>query len=143
MSDKAKKTQVILKRQVVTKAVVTEKFKQFLGHELKQNVEFYKNRIAQIDLELANIGLEDPSAANLQLERREAEQYIQSETDQEKFITDLEINSHYSQGPVEGFVTVNVGDNLYEKLGGIEILVEDGIVKKIATTKSQYQAVVD
>ena len=35
MAEKAKKAQIILKRQVVTKAVVTPKFKEFLKYELE------------------------------------------------------------------------------------------------------------
>ena len=65
--------------------------------------------------------------------------YIASEASQKQFINSLELKSLYSQGPVEGFVTVNVGDNLYEKLGGIELVVEDGVVKKIMSTPSQFK----
>jgi len=43
----------------------------------------------------------------------------------------LQMGSYFMQGTVDGFVSVNVGDNLYEKLGGMEIFIEDGIVQDI------------
>ena len=141
MSEKTKKQQVILKRNIITKAVVTPKFKSFLNNELQENIKFYKKRVTEISAQLNSLGPNDPSAAQLQVEQKEAQNYITSEASQKQFINSLELKSLYSQGPVEGFVTVTVGDNLYEKLGGIEIVVEDGIVKKISSTPSQFQKV--
>ena len=141
MAEKAKKQQVILKRNIVTKAVVTTKFKTFLNKELQENIKFYNKRLNEISAQLNSLAANDPAAAQLQMEQKEAQNYIASEASQKQFINSLELNSLYSQGPVEGFVTVTVGDNLYEKLGGIELVVEDGVVKKITSTPSQFQKV--
>lgn len=141
MAEKAKKQQVILKRNIVTKAVVTAKFKTFLNKELQENIKFYNKRLNEISAQLNSLSANDPAAAQLQMEQKEAQNYIASEASQKQFINSLELNSLYSQGPVEGFVTVTVGDNLYEKLGGIELVVEDGVVKKITSTPSQFQKV--
>jgi len=136
-----KKAQVILKRQVTTKAVVTEKFKKFLNYELEENIKFYKKKVNDINEQKKSIMANDPKLATLNTELQEAQNYINYESAQRKFINDLEMNSLYSQGPVDGFATVTVGDNLYEKLGGIEIIVEDGLVKKIESTSSQFDKV--
>lgn len=141
MTEKAKKQQVILKRNIITKAVVTPKFKAFLTTELQENIKFYNKRVTELTAQLNGLAAGDPAAAQAQAEQREAQNYIASEASQKQFINSLELNSLYSQGPVEGFVTVNVGDNLYEKLGGIELVVEDGVVKKIMSTPSQFQKV--
>ncbi|MBA94400.1 MAG: hypothetical protein CMP21_01390 [Rickettsiales bacterium] len=141
MAEKAKKAQIILKRQVVTKAVVTPKFKEFLKYELEENVKFYKNKLADITARLNALPPTDPAAAQAQAEKQEADQYIQSEASQRAFINDLDLDSEYSQGPVEGFVTVSTGDNLYEKLGGVEIIVKDGVITKITASSSQFDKV--
>ena len=141
MSEKTKKQQVILKRNIITKAVVTSKFKTFLNKELQENIKFYNKRLTEISTQLNSLAPNDPAAAQMQMDQKEAQNYISSEASQKQFINSLELNSLYSQGPVEGFVTVTVGDNLYEKLGGIEMVVEDGIVKKITSTPSQFQKV--
>ena len=141
MAEKQKKSQIILKRQVVTKAIVTPKFKDFLTYELQENIKFYQNKIAELTTQINTLSPTDPTAQRLQGEKKEAEQYIQAEPNQRAFIKDLDINSEYSQGPVEGFVTVSIGDNLYEKLGGVEILVKDGIIMKITSQQSQFSKV--
>ena len=43
----------------------------------------------------------------------------------------LQPESHFVQGMVDGFVSVNPGDHLYEKLGAMEIVIKDGIVQNI------------
>lgn len=141
MSNKQNKHQVILKRQVVTKAVVTDKFKEFLRYELKENVNAYKNKIRENEERLLSLDPNDSVAIQLNVEMSEAKKYIHSESEQNKFIDELKNNSLYSQGPVDGFVTVSVGDNLYEKLGGVEIVVEDGVIQKISSVSSQFDKI--
>ena len=141
MAEKPKKQQIILKRQVLTKAYVTPKFKKFLENELIQNVKQFKQKLGDIVVQLNSLDESNPAFQELQKEKIEAQAYIDSEADQKKFINDLEPNSLYSQGPVDGFVTVSVGDNLYSKLGGVEIIVKDGVVQKISMNKSQFDIV--
>ncbi|NBV41533.1 hypothetical protein EBR96_02025 [bacterium] len=62
------------------------------------------------------------------LKRTATIKVVVTETDA---INQLELNSLFTQGTVDGFVSVSEGDNLYEKLGGMEILVQDGVVQKI------------
>jgi len=141
MTLKPKSPQVMLKRQVLTKAVVTEKFKSFLENELTQNINQFKERLTNATTQLNSIDASNPMYANLQQEKQEAEAYVNSEEDQRKFIKNLELKSLYSQGPVDGFVNVSVGDDLYKKLGGVEIIVEDGIIQKITMNPSQFAKV--
>jgi chaperonin cofactor prefoldin len=43
----------------------------------------------------------------------------------------LPLDSEFIQGTVDGFVQVKKGDNLYEKLGAMEITIKDGVVQNI------------
>ena len=43
----------------------------------------------------------------------------------------LQIGTEFVQGPLEGPVHVSIGDNLYKKVGGAEIIVKDGIIQEI------------
>ena len=141
-SQKAKKSQVILKRQVLVKAVVTEDFKKFLNYELAETLKMNKNKVEQIENQMKMLDSKDPRFIQMDMEKKEAEAYIRSETEQQTFIDNLEINSMYSQGPIDGMVTVSVGDNLYEKLGGVELILKDGVVQKINANPSQFQNVI-
>ena len=130
-----KKPQVTLKRQVVVKAIVTNQFKEYLNFELTETISIYRTQIDQIDAQLAQLDQNDPAYAKLVSEKRPLESYITSESEQRTFVDGLEMGSLYSQGPIEGMVPITVGDNLYEKLGGIEMIVKDGLVQKISLSK--------
>ena len=43
----------------------------------------------------------------------------------------LQLGTEFVQGPLEGPVNLHVGDNLYKKVGGAEIIVKDGIIQEI------------
>ncbi len=43
----------------------------------------------------------------------------------------LPLGSTFSQGTIDGLVSIKPGDNLYHKLGAAEIIIKDGIVQEI------------
>jgi hypothetical protein len=135
MSKESQKAQVTLKRRVTIKALVTDKFKDYLNLELTENVRAAKQRIQEIDRLIA-----DPKNVNLlpqlSTEKEQVSIVIENETAQKKLIFELENDSIFNQGSIDGFVSVAVGDNLYEKLGGMEIMVKDGIVEKVTPVSS-------
>lgn len=55
--------------------------------------------------------------------------------DRKTEIEKLTIGSEYPRGTIEGQVEVKVGDNLFEKLAGILLIVKDGIVVEIRQQK--------
>ena len=46
-------------------------------------------------------------------------------------ISQLEMDSEFLQATVDNYVSVNVGDNLYNKLSNTEVIVKDGVVVEI------------
>ena len=130
-----KKVQVNLKRQIIVKAVVTQGFKDYLNRELADTVQLYKTYITQIDQQLSTIDPDTPTFFKLTDEKAQYQSYIDSEPQQKQTVENLTLDSLYSQGPIESLVSVSVGDNLYEKLSGVELIVKDGIVEKISLMK--------
>lgn len=132
MSERAeRKPQITIKRKVAVKAVITDQFKDFLRLELKETVRAAKARIEDID---NHIKLGDKVATLLpQLlgEKQQLQFTIEHEATQAQLIGNLENGAFFSQGHIEGFVTVSEGDNLYEKIGGMEVVVKDGVIQKI------------
>ncbi|MHB8124357.1 MAG: YlqD family protein [Desulfitobacteriaceae bacterium] len=102
---------MILKKTVAIKAEVTETFKEYLVFELQNSMRSLEEKINQL-------GIQDEQQSkekqDLLLKMMEAQA--------------LTIGSHFVQGTVDGIVELEIGDNLYEKLGGSEILIKDGIV---------------
>ncbi len=131
MSEKSKT--LTLKRSVAIKAVVTDKFKEYVQFEVNTGIQGSRVRIDQIDEQLKDQSIPPVVREKLILERDQVSQTMRELAQRLEEIQDLKMGSHFLQGIVDGFVTVNIGDNLYEKLGGMEVLVNDGVVVNIAT----------
>lgn len=136
-----KKKAIELKRVVMVKAIVTEAFKGNLVRELERavgNIDAQTGQItdrskAYLD-SLKEKGLMQKAAAFKHKMNEEKERQSAAKADLMMKIEEakkLQLNTEFVQGPLEGPVDVEVGDNLYKKVGGAEILVKDGIVQEI------------
>lgn len=135
------KKSVELKRVVMVKAIVTEAFKDNLIKELDRAVKNIEMQESQIEAQGKSY-LEDLKKKGLmqkavtfknQIEEEKSRQAaakadLMLKIEEAKRLT---IGSEFVQGPLEGPVDVSVGDNLYKKVGGAEILVKDGIIQEI------------
>jgi hypothetical protein len=129
---------ITISRPVVIKAIVTEGFKRTYMQDLEEALRRVEALEQQLDSQIRRAELErsitpqvralrqqleierarqEAARAELQVRLREAQQ--------------LELNTEFAQGTVESLVEVNVGDNLFTKLGRAEIVVKDGIVVEI------------
>ncbi len=129
---------ITISRPVVIKAIVTEGFKRTYMQDLEEALRRVEAIEQQLDSQIRRAELErtitpqvralrqqlelerarqEAARAELQMRLREAEQ--------------LELHTEFAQGTVESLVEVNVGDNLFTKLGRAEIVVKDGIVVEI------------
>lgn len=126
------KPQVTLKRRVTIRALVTDKLKEYLRYELSESTRMAEQRKREIENQLTSVALTDHLKAQIESEKIKVEQTLKQSDAQLNSINALENGSYFTQGVIEGFVGVSVGDNLYEKLGGMEIVIEDGIVQKIS-----------
>lgn len=130
-SEKRQKSQITLKRKVAVKAVVTEKFKDLLRLELQETLKMAKLRIAEIDNQIQHGDKMASLIPQLVSEKQQLQFSLEQDQAQKDSIERLENGTLFNQGSIEGFVTVYEGDNLYEKIGGMEILVKDGVIEKI------------
>lgn len=132
---------VELKRVVMVKAIVTDSFKDNLIKELDRAVKNIERQESQIDLQ-GKTYLDDLKKKGLmqkaitfknQLEEEKTRQAAAKadlllKIEEAKKLT---IGTEFVQGPLEGPVDVSLGDNLYKKVGGAEIIVKDGIIQEI------------
>lgn len=135
------KKSVELKRVVMVKAIVTEAFKDNLIKELDRAVKNIEMQETQIDAQGKSY-LEDLKKKGLMQKAVSFKNQIEEEKSRQaaakadlmlkiEEAKRLTIGSEFVQGPLEGPVDVSVGDNLYKKVGGAEILVKDGIIQEI------------
>jgi hypothetical protein len=127
-----------LKRIVMVKAIVTPQFKSNLINELNRAINNIDSQLGQIDYqsdqyleELKIKGTPDQLTDFKNKFEAERVKVLSQKTELEdkiKEAEDLMLGTEFTQGPLEGPVKVNVGDNLYKKVGAAEILVKDGII---------------
>ncbi len=125
-------------RPVVIKAVVTESFKRLYVQDLEDAIKRAETILEQITTQIRRSELErqvspQSRALRQQLEVEHARQEAARAELQMRLreAESLELNTEFTQGTVEGLVEVQVGDNLFNKLGRAEILVKDGIILEI------------
>ncbi|MBU1027019.1 MAG: YlqD family protein [Candidatus Margulisbacteria bacterium] len=141
MAEKTKKNSIELKRVVMVKAIVTEAFKQNLIKELERAIGNLDAQTAQITDRskayfdsLKKKGLMQKAAAFKHQLEEEKNKQAAAKADLTMKIEEakkLQLGTEFVQGPLEGPVDVAVGDNLYKKVGGAEIIVKDGIIQEI------------
>jgi len=122
-------------RPVVIKAIVTESFKRLYVQDLEEAIKRVEAIEQQLDSQIRRAELErtltpQTRAVRQQLELERARQEAaRAELEMRlREARQLELNSEFAQGTVESLVQVNVGDNLFNRLGRAEIVVKDGII---------------
>ena len=135
------KRSVELKRVVMVKAIVTQAFKDNLVRELERAVKNMEDQLARMETQsraymedLKQKGLMQKVAAIRNQVEDERARQAQAKADLQMKIQEaqnLTVGSEFVQGPLEGPVDVPIGDNLYKKVGGAEIIVKDGIIQDI------------
>lgn len=125
-------------RPVVIKAIVTEGFKRLYVQDLDEAIKRVDTIVQQLDMQIRRTELErqvSPQSRairqQLELERARQEGTKAELSMRLREAQELALNSEFTQGTLESLVEVNVGDNLFTKLGRTEIVVKDGIIMEI------------
>ena len=137
-----------LMRQVAVKAIVTENFKTQVGNEITRN-------LGQIDAELQQLEFKGKRAISdiekrggqpLPVEAKAQIDSIRQQVEAEKLrllqlkeemqgqsqaLNELPLGSVVTQFTVENAVEVRIGENIFQRLEGGEILVKDGVIQEI------------
>jgi len=130
---------IVVQRPVIIKAIVTEAFKRLYMADLEEAIKRVDAVTQQIDVQVRRFELERQVTpqqtrnlrAQLELERQRQEATKIELQARLREAQDLELNTEFTQGTIEGTVEVGVGDNLFDKISRTEIIVKDGIVLEI------------
>jgi len=129
---------ITVQRPVVIKAIVTEAFKRLYVADLEEAIKRVDAIVQQIDVQSRRVELErqvSPQTRNiraqLEMERQRQEGTRIELQARLREAQDLQLNTEFLQGTIEGTVDVAVGDNLFDKISRTEIIVKDGIVLEI------------
>ena len=131
---------MLLKRAVGLTVIVTEEYKNRLLADIRKamdRIDVSRGQIQfQLDRYVTEVAKSDLQQASQLRERLNEEKErltdLRAEMDARlREVEKLEIGNEYKRGEIEGFVEVNVGDNLYQKLGGTDVVVKDGVVVEL------------
>jgi YlqD protein len=131
---------MILKRQVVLKAIVTDKLKESLTREVEEAIAEVQDAQQQLDVQSRRVMLElqrtDLNRAMAFRQQLEAEKRKQDDLKQElqerlQEYQRLEMGSEFVRGLIESTVDVREGDNLADKMGRAEVIVKDDVIVEL------------
>ncbi|NJM00217.1 MAG: hypothetical protein HC924_16115 [Synechococcaceae cyanobacterium SM2_3_2] len=140
-------TQLLLKRNIPVKVIVTSLWKTEMQEQLQRQVQTIDTQMQQLEFQ-GKRAIAEIEKQTIQPAGPQANQQIEavkSQVNDQKIklldqknrllqqlsqVANLEINQEVVQGNVESFFRVQQGDNLVQKMQ-VEILLEDGIIKEI------------
>lgn len=132
---------ITVQRPVIIKTIVTESFKRLFVSDLEEAIKRVDAIMQQIDVQSRRFELErqvTPQTRNvraqLELERQRQEATRMELQARLREAQELQLNTEFTQGTIEGLVEVAVGDNLFDKISRTEVVVKDGIVLEIRET---------
>lgn len=135
-------------RQIAVRAIVTENFKNQVGQEIQRNLQQIDAELQQLEFKAkrAIVDIEKRSGGAVSTESKTQVDSIRQQVDTEKArltqmkdemtsqlqaLAELPIGSVITQFTVENPVEVRVGENIFQRLEGGEILVKDGVIQEI------------
>ena len=136
-------TELSLQRNITVKVIVTEEFKKYLSAELERSIKNMETQLSAMETQgkrlVENLKKQGEKtvkqvSAIVQQINMDKQQATLAKADLEKKIAEakeLKLGSEFLQGTVPGTTAVKEGDNLYKKLGGVEILLKDGVIQEI------------
>ena len=139
--------QLLLKRPVTVKAIVTRRWKEEAQQQLQAQLNQLDQQLQQLEIqgqraitEIQKQSLQPPGPQvmqqieniQMQVNQRKSELLEQKNQllQQLQQVQLLELNQEVSQGQIESIFQIKEGDNLVEKMQ-VEILLRDGVVEKI------------
>ncbi|MFN7311242.1 MAG: YlqD family protein [Vampirovibrionales bacterium] len=142
----ASQTSITVQRDLTVKTMVTDGFREKAMKEDQAELATVDASIQQLresaqgrlnELMQSNLSQEDKQLAQMHLQQQFDEQVTQFLTLKQEILNRQELlantpnGTYVSTGNVTDSVTLNVGDNIYDRLKGSEILVKDGVITAI------------
>ena len=137
---------ITVQRDLTVKTMVTDGFREKAMKEDQSELTAVDDNIQQLresaqgrlnELMQSNLSDEDKQLAQMHLQQQFDEQVTQLLSVKQDVLARQELlantpnGTYVSTGNVTDTVILNVGDNIYERLKGAEILVRDGLITAI------------
>jgi hypothetical protein len=132
------KSNLLLKRPVNIKAIVTTRWKEEVQQQLQKQIDQIDTQLQNLDMQGQSVQPPGPQVAqqieNIQVQVNQKKSELLEQKNQQlqqlQQVQTLELNQEVNQGQLESFFRVEPGDNLVRKMQ-VEILLRDGVVEEI------------
>lgn len=141
------KSNLLLKRPVNIKAIVTPRWKEEVQQQLQAQINQIDSQLQQLDMqgqraiaEIQKQTLQPPGPQiaqqieNIQMQVNQKKSELLEQKNQQlqqlQQVQMLELDQEVNQGQMESYFRVELGDNLVRKMN-VEILLRDGVVEEI------------
>ncbi len=134
---------LLLRRSVLLKVVVTPRWKEEVERQLKDQMSQHDGQLQQLEMQgqraISELQKQQSPQATQQVEsinsqvnqkRTELQERKNQFLQQLEQVQQLSMEQEVAQGQIDSFFRVGVGDNLVKKMN-VEILVRDGVVEEI------------
>jgi hypothetical protein len=140
------KEQITVERDIAVKTMITDAFRQKARQEDESELAAVDAKIQQLreavqarlhELDASNLAPEDQQMAQAHLQEQFDGQMMTLLNAKQDILRRQDIlaktanGSYVTTGDVQDTVTLHVGENIYDRLRGAEILVKDGIITAI------------
>ncbi len=140
-------SQLLLKRNVTVKAVVTPRWKEEAQQQLQAQINQLDGQLQQLEMQgqrtISEIQKQSSQPSNpqtvqqidniqIQVNQKKSELLEQKNQilQQLQQVQLLELDQEVNQGQIESFFRVETGDNLIKKMQ-VEVLLRDGVIEDI------------
>ena len=140
-------TQLLLKRAINVKVIVTPRWKEEAQQQLQAQINQLDSQLQQLEMqgqrmigELQKQNIQPPGPQvsqqieniKLQVNQKKSELLEQKNQSLQQLqqVQLLELEKEVNQGQIESIFTVETGDNLIKKMQ-VEVLLRDGVIQEI------------
>jgi YlqD protein len=140
-------SQLLLKRVINIKAVVTQRWKEETQQLLQSQINDLDGQLQQLEIQgqraisdIQKQNLQPPSpqviqqieSINMQVNQQKSQLLEQKNMTLQQLqqVQFIDLNQEVNQGQVEGYFSAKLGDNLIAKMN-VEILLHDGVIMEI------------
>lgn len=140
-------TQLLLKRAINVKVVVTPRWKEEAQQQLQAQINNLDSQLQQLEMQgqkaisdIQKQSIQPPSKQvqqqieNIQLQINKNKNDLLEQKNQAlqqlQQVQTLELEQEVNQGQIESVFTADIGDNLIKKMQ-VEILLRDGVIEEV------------
>ena len=122
-----------VKRKIKVKTIVTDAFKQDLLKQLDAYVQSETRNLKAIEEQLGKVSKENVIYYEMESMKQKLSATLDQMPQRRKQLDGLKEGDFYHTGQIEGMASLSVGDQLYNRLYGYEIVLKDGVIQEILT----------